>query len=74
MRERASGRPVSELARELGICDGTALRWSSGARAIVPVRVVPDELPATIAVVSPSGFRVEGLSLADAVRVLRELG
>jgi hypothetical protein len=73
--QRAEGRTVAELAAELGIASGTVLRWSNGpVTAIVPVRVVPDETPSTIAVVSPSGFRVEGLSLADAVRVLRELG
>lgn len=72
---RAAGRTVAELAAELGISAGTVLRWSNDAvRAIVPVHVVPDATVATVAVVSPTGFRVEGLSLADAVRVLRELG
>lgn len=72
--QRAGGRTVAELAAELGVAAGTILRWSKdGARAIVPVRVVPDEIPTSMAVVSPTGFRIEGLSLADAIRVLREL-
>lgn len=72
---RAAGRKVSELAAELGVSDGTILRWSSrGVKAIVPVRVVPDATGDGVSVVSPSGFRIEGLSLTDAVRALRELG
>lgn len=72
---RAEGCTVAELATELGISAGTVLRWSSGGvRAIVPVRVVPDAITDKVAVVSPLGFRIETLSLADAVRVLRELG
>lgn len=72
--QRAAGHTVAELAAELGVAPGTVLRWSTGVRAIVPVHVVPDEVPVAIAVVSPSGFRIEGLSLSDAVRTLRELG
>jgi transposase-like protein len=77
VRERGAGRAVSELAHELGIASGTVLRWSSetGTRALVPVRVVPDVAEArTVAVVSPSGFRIEGVTLSEAARLLRELG
>jgi predicted transcriptional regulator len=73
--QRAEGRTMSELATDLGVAVGTVLRWSDGGvRALVPVRVVPDETPRAVVVVSPSGLRIEGLTLADAVRVLRELG
>lgn len=72
---RAEGHTVAELAAELGVAAGTILRWSEGGeRALVPVRVVPDTAPTVVSVASPSGFRIEGLTLADAVRVLRELG
>jgi predicted transcriptional regulator len=76
VKERAAGRTVSELARELGIVAGTVLRWSAGAsvRQMVPVRVVADAAGAkTVSVVSPSGFRIEGVTLAEATLVLREL-
>lgn len=73
--QRAAGRTVAELATELGVAAGTILRWSDGgARALVPVQIVPDRTAASAVLVSPSGFRIEGLSLADAVRALRELG
>src|SRR5690242_10585550 len=69
--QRAKGRKVAELAAELGVAAGTVLRWSSGSdQAIVPVRIIPDEARGTVAVASPSGFRIEGLSLTDAIRVL----
>lgn len=72
---RAEGHAVSELATELGIAMGTALRWSNElGRTLVPVEVVADASPCTVAVVSPRGFRIEGLSMLDAVRALRELG
>ena len=76
VKERAAGRTVSALARELGIVAGTVLRWSAGVRAMVPVRVVADaDADAkTVSVVSPSGFRIEGVTLAEATLVLRELG
>lgn len=76
-KERASGRTVSELAGELGIAAGTVLRWSSmtDAMAMVPVHIVADVSEAkTVSVVSPSGFRIEGVTLTEAVLVLRELG
>jgi hypothetical protein len=72
---RSQGRTVAELADELGVAAATILRGSEGGvRALVPVRAVADPAPAAVSVVSPSGFRIEGLTLADAVRVLRELG
>jgi hypothetical protein len=73
-QQRVEGRTVAELAAELGVADGTVIRWSNRVRAIVPVQVVPDESPAQLVVVSPAGLRVEGLSLAEAIQVLRELG
>ena len=66
---------MAELAAELGITPGTVHRWSAKqVTALVPVRVVADPGVEVMAIVSPSGFRIEGLSFADAVRVLRELG
>jgi hypothetical protein len=77
-QQRAAGRTVAELASELGLAAGTALRWSSetrGRRALVPVEIVPDASAVrTVAVVSPSGFRLEGLSVAEAATLLRALG
>jgi len=42
-----------------------------------PMALVPVETPtvafATVAVVSPSGFRIEGLGIEQIIRLLREL-
>ena len=76
-RRRAEGSTVSELASELGIAVGTVLRWSGDVsrRGIVPVEIVPDAVVSKgVCVVSPSGFRIEGVTLAEAALLLRELG
>jgi hypothetical protein len=44
------------------------------ARAMVPVHVVTDRDEATVSVVSPGGHRIEGLTLPQAITVLRALG
>jgi hypothetical protein len=76
---RAAGATVAELAAELGLASGTVLRWSASkaqhSRALVPVEIVADPILAeAMSVISPSGFRVEGLSFADAVALLKALG
>jgi hypothetical protein len=43
-------------------------------RAMVPVRVVADRDEATVSVVSASGHRIDGLTLPEAIAVLRALG
>ena len=82
--QRASGATAAEVATALGLAVGTVLRWSSGvrarptrssSRALVPVVVVPDSVATrTVDVVSPSGFRAEGLSIAEAAALLKVLG
>lgn len=78
--QRASGATVAELAEALGLAQGTALRWSnqykaSGTRSLVQVEVVPEHAAdGGYVVVSPSGFRIEGLSFAEAAALLKALG
>jgi hypothetical protein len=77
---RAGGATVAELAVELGLAEGTVLRWSARSappqpRALVPVTVVPDSaIERRLSIVSPSGFRVEELTFAEAAALLRVLG
>lgn len=79
--ERAAGRSIATLAAELGIARGTVIRWSSsrgsrtGPRSMVPVHVVAKPAPQRVVrVVSPGGFAIEGVTVAEAAAVLRELG
>lgn len=76
---RAAGASWQQVKRELGQQFDTVRRWCTAetaapTRALVPVRIVRDE-PAVraVAVVSPTGFRVEGLTLSEAAALLREL-
>lgn len=76
--QRAAGMMVADLALELGLSTGTVLKWSTGAkrsRALVPVEIVPSvRTERSVSILSPSGFRLEGLQVAEAAELLRALG
>lgn len=81
------GVNLTVIARELGVNRGTLRRWlehtaDSVPPTFVPVVVRPSvsleaeqvtiPMPTPIALVSPTGFRLEGLTLEDAIHTLRE--
>ena len=76
---RAEHASWALIASELGLQFETVRRWCLDAnavvasRAILPVEIVADVRP-SLAVVAPSGVRIEGVTLADAIAVLRALG
>jgi transposase-like protein len=83
----AAGATYRAVASALGIHAESARRWhvTAGAgvapAALVPVEVVAGEVvadevppPRTVAVISPAGFRIDGLTLAEAAALLREIG
>lgn len=87
-RKLGEGISLAAVARELDVNRGTLQRWldrttDSVAPTFVPVVVqrtafpeaeqviVPTTTP--IALVSPTGFRLDGLTLEEAIHVLREL-
>lgn len=78
-RERTrEGRSISRTAKELGLRPRTLWLWMRQGRAprLRPVAVVtaPRDAGATRAVlVTPQGFRVEGLDAAGLAVLLREL-
>jgi transposase len=75
---RADGASWKQIAGELGMRFETVRRWCArepSRPALRPVQVVDAAPPGRgVAVVSPSGHRIEGLSLEDAIAVLRALG
>jgi hypothetical protein len=75
VKRRAAGVIVADIASELGLARGTVMKWSVGVRAtraMVPVEVVAEpSSERTVSIVSPSGFRIEGLSLLEAAALLR---
>lgn len=78
-RRHDAGASYAVIAEELGLGFETVRRWCIDAEptpprsALVPVEVVT-ESRTPIAIVSPSGFRLEGLDVAEAVAALRALG
>ena len=77
---RAAGRSWAGIAHAVGLSAGAVKNWSqtpAPARRLVPVAVAtpaPEGPGAALVVVSPGGYRVEGLDLATATALLRALG
>jgi transposase-like protein len=76
---RADGASWSQISADLGVAFETVRRWCiasepRSSRALVPVRVVHDSAERTVSVGSPAGYRIDGLTLHEAVAVLRALG
>ena len=72
-RRRGEGARVARIAGELGVGKTTLERWRSRGSRFVRVEAVADSGGA-VALVSPSGYRIEGLSLEQAVGLVRRLG
>lgn len=74
---RARGDLWCELSRELGIPARTLARWTTTrpghALALRPVDVIDEPSVRTVTVVSPSGLRIEGVTITDAITLLRGL-
>ena len=76
---RACGASWSELAAALSIPAVTMQSWQastsvSPAPSLVPVEVVEDPPSTTVTLVSPTGWRIEGLPLALVAQLLRGPG
>lgn len=74
---KAGGLAVGTIARQLGVRPRTLHRWlgageGEGRFRLVRLRRVKDA--DGVAIVSPAGFRVEGLDLGAAATLLRLLG
>ena len=82
---REQGRPIGEIAAGLGLVESTVARWlrrerSEGKAGFCSVAIVASEeapalpSPAALRLVTPQGYRVEGLdvdTLAYLLQVLR---
>ena len=76
---RRTGATWTTIAGELGLNLETLRVWCLSAQREKRVRlrsveVVPDAKGPGLAVVSPAGFRVEGLTLESAAMLLRAIG
>jgi hypothetical protein len=76
---RRAGEPWPGIAATVGLSKSALVRWRrrhhASASTLRRVRVVPPPVsrPA-LAVVTPSGHRIEGLSLEELLAVVRALG
>jgi len=75
---RDQGASFAEIAEELGLCFETVRRWCQlpeqrASTAMLPVRVVAERQERTVCVASETGYRIDGLTLHEAVAVLRAL-
>jgi hypothetical protein len=76
---RAAGASMRAIAAALGVAPESIRRWTQPtlAPALVPVQIVAERPAARttlLTLVSPRGFRVEGLGLADVGALLAALG
>lgn len=77
--ERAAGASCQAIAERLGVSSASIRRWAftgparAGMAALVPVHVVAEAAAKTLTVWSPTGYRVEGLSVAETAELLRRL-
>jgi len=76
---RTAGRSLYRLAREIGVSAPTLMEWLRRPAhgqlrqvAVAPVPVTPTG-PTSPVLVTPYGFRIEGLDLAGLITVLRDL-
>lgn len=72
---RARGASLRQLADELGLAVPTLVRWGGPPPAFRPVLVepAPRAAPGHLVVHGPGGLRVEGLTLDEAVELVRRL-
>ena len=75
----ARGAAIQAAAAVIALDSETARRWlratTSPVTTLVPVEVVAAaDAERTVSVVSPSGHRVDGLTLDEAAALLRRLG
>jgi hypothetical protein len=77
-RRRAAGAKWTAIGAEIGLDDETIRRWCvDDARSAAPMRrveIVPGASEkGRVSIVSPSGFRAEGLTVQDALTMLAAL-
>ena len=76
--ERAAGASCRGIAEGLGVSAESIRRWTrrtpihDDGGKLVPVRIVA-EAAASLTVWSPTGYRVDGLSVLEAAELLRRL-
>ena len=72
---RREGVSVKKIAKQLGMSESGLNRWLLKADGrLRPVRVIETPSGGGLVLVTPRGYRLEGLSSSSAADVLRRLG
>jgi hypothetical protein len=76
--QRARGVWWCDLSRAIGVSAETLKRWAAprtpdAAAAMLPVEVIDAPPTGTVTLVSPTGLRLEGVAIADAIAILQGL-
>lgn len=75
--QRERGTWWCDLARAIDVPAATLKRWVAprvdGAVAMLPVDVIDAPPMGTVTLVSPTGIRIEGVAIADAIAILQGL-
>jgi hypothetical protein len=79
-RRRSDGATLRELSRETGVCAESLRRWMAAtnvAPTMVPIEVVTDRADARaggLRLTTVAGHKIEGLTIADTIAIVRVLG
>ena len=76
LRRREQGAFWTEIARDVGVPAQTLKRWMTSVSrplAMKPVEIVAGHASSTVSIVTPAGVRVEGVTLDQAITILRGL-
>lgn len=81
-RRRQNGESLKAIAADLGISESCYYNWKQRLASLAvpilrPVTVVDCLVPARSSppvLISPAGYRVEGLTMSDLLQLLREVG
>ncbi len=75
--QRQEGMAILKIAQQLGLSQSGLNRWLEGAEEgkLRPVRIADPTTPqAMMVLVTPGGYRLEGLDVVSATDLLRRLG
>lgn len=76
-KQRARGAWWRELSSAISVSEQTLKRWAApratASAALVPVEVIDAPPAGTVTLVSPTGLRIEGVAIVDAIAILRGL-
>ncbi len=75
-KQRGRGEWWCDLSRAIGVPAETLKRWAAPgptSAAMLPVELIDAPPMGTVTLVSPTGLRIEGVAIVDAIAILKGL-